>query len=260
MAAAYSLPYHNLGMGMNFKFGYRQYKFARRGNDLYTIFNGINAWPNLDWWIYDNEFYTADLISSDNEWVHTATGTGTTTTADEKGGVLLLTSGGTESDLESIQLGHTTGESFQLVAGKSSFFYCRFKIGDVDDCEAMIGMAVTDTSPLDAAGRLVFRVTEADADGTITFESADADSEDVATADDIVTMTDGNYIEVGFRAEGVTIIRAGIKVSGVTTWATAITDTDDIYTSEMRLTAHIEAGSGAANTMSIDRVIFGCQK
>ncbi len=258
MAAVWTLPHENRHVGWNFKAGFRQIKYAIRGNKLDKIFNGINLWPNLDWWIHDDDFHKYAAGDWTITTVEAGAGDATELITDEKGGVLLITNDVNESDSDVLQL---IGESFQLVAGKSAFFYCRFKIGDVDDCEAVIGMQVTDTDPMTTPGqRMVFRVTEADADGTITFENEGASTEDVSTNDDMVTMADATYIEVAFRAEGVTSVTPYIRAGGTVTNGTKLTTATAIPTTELRLTYQIENGSAAANTMSVDRVIYGCQR
>ena len=106
---------------------------------------------------YFNDFdvYTA------GDWTITTTedGTGSATEAitDGDGGLLALTNAAGDNDNDFLQL---KKETFKYEAGKQLYFKARFKTSDADASDVVMGLQITDTSPLDVSDGAFFLLTD----------------------------------------------------------------------------------------------------
>lgn len=152
--------------------------------------------PRTDYFETFNDFIlSGDYAAAD--W--TITNTGSPTIAidtDGIGGLLVATTGGTDTNSTSHQ--HDQ-EAFKFTLGKAFEFETRFALDDVVDSIFMIGLAVTDTTPLDATDRLVFK--KEDTESTVSFQ-ATANGSAVSSLDDFATLTNNVFTKVGFYYDG----------------------------------------------------------
>ena len=82
------------------------------------------------------------------DWTVTNVGsTPTQALTDVTGGVLLLTTVASASSSTYLQ---KVGASFLPAAGKQLWFASRFRVSDVADSQLVMGLQLTDTTPLDA--------------------------------------------------------------------------------------------------------------
>lgn len=122
-----------------------------------------------DYITYLNDFLVAGNYSA-SDWTITNTGTPTIALASNKvGGALSIATDATSSAKTSSQ---QTQAVWQMAAGKRLWFECRAQLHAPAEPDFMIGLASTDTTPLDAADRAVFRVKASDASGLIYTESS----------------------------------------------------------------------------------------
>jgi hypothetical protein len=193
---------------------------------------------------YFNDFH--QYLAGDWTITTTEAGAGSATEAitDETGGVLLLTNAAGDDDLDSLQL---VGESFLPAAGKRIYFETRVKISDATDTDALVGLVVTDTSPLAHANGIVFRKDDDDTNWDFASTASSVSDEDSG----IATATTG-YIKLGFKVTGTGLIE--YYVNDVKKG-----ETNTVPTTEMRITMHIQNGTNVAKTMSID-YIFAAQE
>jgi len=186
----------------------------------------------------DFDYYTAA------DWTVTETDAGATQAlADGDGGLLLITNTAADNDLVSLQ---KKGESFRFEAGKALFFEARFKVSDATQSDVVIGLQITDTTPLDVTDGVFF----IKADGAATVDFRVEKNNTATTASAMATMANDTYIRLGFYYDGVSAVQyfvnGSIAGSSVTT---NLPDDED-----MTITIAIQNGEAAAKTMTVDYV------
>ena len=186
----------------------------------------------------DFDYYTAA------DWTVTETQAGATQAlTDGDGGLLLITNTAADNDLVSLQ---KVGESFRFASGKPLFFEARFKVSDATQSDVVIGLQITDTTPLDVTDGVFF----IKADGAATVDFLVEKNNTATTASAMATIADDTYIRLGFYYDGVSAVQyfvnGSIAGSSVTT---NLPDDED-----MTITIAIQNGEAAAKTMTVDYV------
>jgi len=187
-----------------------------------------------------------------SEWTITTTevGAGSATEAltDADGGVLLLTNAADDNDADFF---NKVGESFLMAAGKPAFFKARLKVSDATQSDFVIGLQITDTTPLAVTDGIFFRKDDGDAflDFVVMKNSA------ATTATGIATVADDTYLTVGFYYDGIDKIEyfAGTDSKNPTFLGRSVTTNlpDD---EELTISFGIQNGEAVAKTMSIDYI------
>lgn len=145
---------------------------------------------------YFNDFTReSDYIA--NDFVVTEVGVATQTiSVSEIGGALVLTNAAADNDSSNLQAGiggATVAEIWDLATTKKLWMTSRFKINETLESDALVGLAITDTTVLDTpTDGLFFR--KVDADETL---QAVAVKDSTESTLDIVEMVDDTYVEVG---------------------------------------------------------------
>lgn len=103
----------------------------------------------------EHRFFDDFNVYTAGSWTVTAVGTSTAALAAGDGGILLLTTGTSSSDAESLQ---KTTEGFSFETGKPAWFKTRFKVSALTSV-AVVGLQVTDTTPEDATDGIYFLTT-----------------------------------------------------------------------------------------------------
>ncbi len=183
------------------------------------------------------------------QWTVTETDAGATQAlANADGGVLLITNTAADDDLVALQ---KVGESFKFEAGKKTFFKARLKVSDATQSDFVIGLQITDTTPLAVTDGVYFRKDDGDAnlDFVIVKDST------ATTALAIATVANNTYITVGFYYNGVDSIRyfAGTDpVNPTPLGKSVITNLPD--DEELTVSFGIQNGEAVAKTMSVDYI------
>lgn len=196
-------------------------------------------------WFDDFDSYAA------GDWVITTTeagaGSASEALADADGGVLVITNDDADNDNDFLQwaggAGATT-ESFKFEVGKKLWLKSRFKVSDATQSDFVIGLQITDTSPLDVTDGVFFQ--KDDGDANLDFHVEKNNTATSATA--ISTVSDDTYLVVGFYYNGVD----GIEyfVNDVKLGTSAVTNLPD--DEELTISFGIQNGEAAAKSMSID--------
>lgn len=210
--------------------------------------------PRTDYFEWFNDFLkSSDYTAAD--W--TINNGGSPTIAidtDGVGGLLVLTTGGTDTNSTSHQ---DDIEAFKFTAGKALEFEARFSLDDVVDSIFAIGLAVTDTTPVDAADRLLF--IKQDTESTLSFQAAGSGSSSSELAD-FVTLVNGTFIKVGFYYDGkvandaLTGQPAGtidVFLNDRRVGAVPVTFAPD---TEICVTAHVATGKTGAVAAALDYI------
>lgn len=191
----------------------------------------------------DFDYYTAA------DWTVTETGTATQALADEDGGVLLITNSAADDDASFQQ---KVGESFKFETGKKLYFKARFKVSDATQSDLVMGLQITDTTPLDTTDGVFFRKDDGDTNLDFIVEKDDT----ATTASAIATLADDTYITVGFFYDGVDSIRyfASTSDRNPTLLGSSVTTNlpDD---EELTVSFGVQNGEAVAKTMSVDYIL-----
>lgn len=194
-------------------------------------------------WFDDFHNYTA------GDWTVTTTeaGSGDATEAvqDAAGGVLLLTNDDADDDRDFLQW---ASETFKYVSGKSLTFKARFKVSDATESDFVMGLQITDTTPLAVTDGIWFQ--KDDGDTNLDFHcSKDSTASDLTA---IATVADDTYMEVEFHYDGSNA-RISVYVDGVAVGSVPLTNAPD--DEELTISFGIQNGAAAAKTMSVDYIL-----
>lgn len=196
--------------------------------------------PDLSRWheyFEDFDYYQA------TDWVVTEVGVATQALADEDGGVLLITNAAADNDSSFSQ---KAGESFLLSTAKNAWFKGRVKVSDATQSDMILGLAVTDTTPLDATDGIYFQKLD---DGT-GIDLVIVKSGTATTLLDVADMVDDTYIELAFHYDAS---RARLSVYVDDVLATESIELDNFPDDEvLTVTYGVQNGEAVAKTMSVD--------
>lgn len=178
------------------------------------------------------------------DFVVTNVGVATEALADGDGGNLLLTNAAADNDACFLQ---KVGESFKFELGKKLFFKARFKVSEATQSDFVVGLQITDTSPLAVTDGVFFLKSDASAtvDMLVTKNSA------ITTLASVATIVADTYIVLGFYYDGVSKIRCyvdGTKISDAV--VTNMPDDED-----MTVSFGIQNGDAVARTMTVDYLL-----
>jgi hypothetical protein len=182
-------------------------------------------------------------------WTVTETDAGATQAlTDGDGGLLLITNTAADDDLVSLQ---KVGESFRFASGKKLFFEARFKVSDVTESDVVIGLQITDTTPLDVTDGVFF--IKADGAATVSLR---VEKNNTATATTVATLADDTFVRLGFYYDGASSIQYFVNgVLGGTSVTTNLPDDEDLTP-----TIAIQNGEAVAKTMTVDYVFVAKER
>ena len=201
-------------------------------------------------YMYHNDFFTYNS----GDWTITTTeaGTGSATEAvtSSAGGALLLTNAAGDNDLDFLQL---KGESFKLSSSKRAFFEARFKVSDATQSDVVMGLQITDTTPLAVSDGVYFMKDDGDTNLDFHIEK---DGTDTTTAA-VTTLADDTFVTVGVfidpNTSQVSYFIGEAEPVGVVN--TNLPDDE-----ELTVSFGIQNGEAAAKTMTIDYVNVICER
>jgi len=198
---------------------------------------------------YFNDF--DNYIAGD--WTVTETQAGATQAiTNEDGGILLLTNSAADDDLVALQL---SKETFKFAVNKPLFFKARFAVSDVTQSDLVIGLQITNTTPLAVTDGVYF----SKADGAATLNFSVVKNSTATTASAIATLVNATYITVAFYYNGVDKIfyAAGTDSNAPTILGkSVITNLPD--DEELTISFALQNGEAVAKTMSVDYIF--CSK
>lgn len=204
------------------------------------------------WHFYDQDW--DHYVAGDWTSTETEAGAGDTVIAltDGEGGVLLVTNDAADNDATFLQ---KKGESFKFAAGKRTFFESRIKTSDATQSDIVIGLQITDTTPLAVTDGVYF--LKADDAATVEFKSL-MNSAGVTQAA-VATMADNTWITLGFYYDGASAIEVYVNdvlVATVTVSAGTTLCNDE----ELTVSFGIQNGAAAAKTLSVDYIFVAQER
>lgn len=205
----------------------------------------------MTWHTYFNDFdhYVA------GDWTITNVGvTPTQALTDIDGGALLLTMAASDDSSSFLQ---KKGESFLLASGKKLLFAARFKVSDATQSDFVMGLQITDTTPLDVTDGIYFQ--KDDGDANVDFYVSKNATTGRLTTTAATTAASDTFLTLAFYFDGkryVSLWKDGAQVGNVD-----LTTTLDTYLPDTELTVSfgVQNGEAVAKTMTID-YIFAAQE
>lgn len=195
---------------------------------------------------YWNDFLTFN--ASDFTITTTEGGSGSATEAlgNVAGGVLVVTNDDADNDCDYFQL---VGESFKFVSGKRLMGKARFKVSDATDSDVVVGLMITDTSPMETVTHGIYFQKD-DGDAKLDFHVVkDSTATDVT---DIARLSDDTWVVVEFYYDGQGMI--DLYVDDAHVGSAALTNAPD--DEELRVTFGVRNGEAAAKVLSVDYLRF----
>jgi len=198
----------------------------------------------------DFDQYTA------GDWTITTTeaGTGSATEAltSADGGVILITNAAGDDDFDSLQWG-APYESYLWDSSKDFFFKCRVKISDATQADMIVGLHITDTTPVAAITDGIYFL-KSDASTTVSLV---VNKDSSATTTSAGTMADDTWTTLGFyysSKDGKFYIYKDNKLVGTSV------NTNGPNDEEICLSFTIQNGEAVAKNMSIDYLAVGKER
>ena len=201
---------------------------AARPNRLYTFFDDFNMFAAADWTITTTEAGAGDAAEA---------------LTDEQFGALLVTNDAADNDADFFQ---KKGESFKFVSGKQLWFEARFKVSDATQSDFVIGLQITDTTPLAVTDGVYFLK----ADGSTTVNCL-VTKNSTSTTTAAATLASDTFITLGFYYDGASTIQIWADDLVV---ATSVT-TNLVDDEELTISFGIQNGEAVAKTLTIDYIL-----
>ena len=190
----------------------------------------------------DFDYYTAA------DWtittVEAGAGSATEALVDADGGVLLITNDDADNDSDFF---NKVGESFSFEAGKKVWFEARIQTIDAIQSDIVLGLQITDTTPLDVSDGVFF--LKADGAASVNFL---VEKNGTATTEPLVaTMVDSTFIKLGFYYNGDDGITVFVDGAPQATVATTNLPDDEIMT----ISFGIQNGEAVAKSLAVDYIL-----
>lgn len=195
----------------------------------HTYFNDFDTYTAADWTITTTEL---------------GTGSATEELNNSDGGVLLITNAAGDNDNDFF---NKVGESFAMEAGKKAWFEARFKVSDATQSDWIMGLQITDTTPLAVTDGIFFRKDDGDTDIDLVVTKDST----ATTSTAIGTNTSDTFIKVGFYYNGSDKIIGYIDGAAKASLATTNLPDDEVLT----ISFGLQNGEAVAKTMAIDYIL-----
>jgi hypothetical protein len=203
------------------------------------------------WHTYFNDF---DAYAA-GEWTITTTeaggGDATEALTDADGGVLLITNDAGDDDADFFQ---KVGESFLMEVGKPAVFKCRIKLSDATQSDFVIGLQITDTTPLDVTDGIYF--LKADGSAALSVICRKNATTGSTSASSIATLVSDTWINLGWEYDGKDAVKYFVNEAHVGTLDGSSSYLPD---TEVTISFGIQNGEAAAKSLSLD-YIFAAKK
>jgi len=221
------------------------------GTATKTSNTGYYGMPDPTKWItYFNDF--TEYVSGDWTITTTEAGSGAATEAlasTSAGGLLLITNDDADNDLDFFNL---KTEAFKFVAGKKTFFKARFAVSDATQSDFVMGLQITDTTPLAVSDGVYFMKDDGDASLDFHVEKDGSDT----TASAIATVSDATMLVAGFYYDGKSAIEYYVDDVKLGTSVTTNLPDDE----ELAVSFGIQNGAAAAKTMTVDYIFVSQER
>ena len=216
---------------------------AARGSTLYNAgFEDLTKWH-----VYFEDF---DTYTAGN-WTITKTeaGAGSASEAltDLDGGCLLITNDAADDDNDFFQ---KKGESFLLESGKRAYFKARFKVSDATQSDVVIGLQITDTTPLDVTDGIYF--LKSDGAATVDVICRKNATTGSTSASAVASLANDTFVVLGWAYDGkstLTYFVNDVALGSLDASSSYLPDT------ELTVSFGIQNGEAVAKTLAVDYLL-----
>lgn len=191
----------------------------------------------------DFDYYTAA------DWTVTEVGVATQALDDADGGRLLITNAAADDDSSFQQ---KVGESFLFETGKKLWFDCLFQVNSATQADVVIGLQITDTTPLDVTDGVFFLKS----DGSQSVDLIVEKNNTATTTSGVATLVGAIDLRLSFFYDGVDKITVFTDGVAVATSVTTNLPDDEALT----VSFGVQNGEAVAKTMSIDYIMVAKER
>ena len=194
-------------------------------------------------WFNDFDDYDA------NQWVITEVGSGTRAVGNIDGGVLVITNAAADDDHNYLQWSGVTNaavvETWKWESGKDFWGKARLKVSDATQSDLIIGLQITDTTPLAVTDGFFF--SKVDGTAALTFECT---KNSTSTSLSVATLSDDTYFTCGWWwSADVGLLTVYYNDNPVASSPATANFCDD---EELTISIAIQNGEGVAKILSLD--------
>jgi len=224
-----------------------------KGNPLFN-------YPYMDpskFYTYFNDFFTFHA----DEWTITTVegGSGNASEAltSQAGGALLITNDNADDDSDFFNL---VGESFLWDSTKRMFFTAKFKVNDATQSEFVMGLQITDTTPLDGTDGIFFIKGDADTQPDFVLEKDNSSSLSVVEMD---AISDDTFVTLSFEYDPLDVATGGpvFRIYQDNVQVGEVTSTDNAPDDEeLTVSFGIQNGEAVIKTMTIDFILAAVER
>jgi hypothetical protein len=167
------------------------------------------------------------------------------TTGD--GGILLITNDAADDDSVFF---NKVGSSFLMESGKQAWFKTRLKVSDATQSDVVVGLQVTDTTPLSVSDGIYFLKTDGAATIDVICRKNSSTGSTSATA--IASMVSDTYITLAWYYDGVSSVAYYVNDVQLGTL-----DGSSSFLPDTTLTVSfgVQNGEAVAKTLSVDYIM-----
>lgn len=224
-----------------------------KGNPLFN-------YPYMDpfkYYMYHDDFFEFHSGIYTITTTEAGTGSATEVITAGAGGQLLITNAAGDNDLDFLQL---KGESFLWDSTKRMFFTAKFKTNDATQSEIIMGLQITDTTPLDITDGIYFFKPDGDTQPDFVVEK---DNDFGTSVLEMNAMADDTFVTLSFEydpldvATGGPVFRAyqdGAKVGQI---ASTVNAPDD---EELTISFGIQNGEAVVKTLAVDFLMAAVER
>lgn len=178
------------------------------------------------------------------DWIVTEVGVAAQALDNVDGGNLVITNAGADDNSSFLQ---KLGESFLFQTRKKLWFDCLIEVNDAIQSDVVIGLQITDTTPLSVTDGVYFIKN----DDAATFDFVVAKDSALTTTSAVSTLSSATFKRLSFFYDGVdkiTIFDDGVAVA--TSVTTNLPD-DETLT----ISFGIQNGEAGVTVMSVDYIM-----
>ena len=239
-------------------------RFAPNGVTNATDTQNLGMMGQLDptkFHTYFEDFDTFTVADWTITTIELGAGDATEALTDADGGVLLITNDAADNDSDFFQ---KVGESFKLESGKQLWFKSRFKVSDATESDWVMGLQITDTTPLAAAGDGVtdgIFFQKDDGDTNVDFYvQKDATAGQLTSTAVTTAAASDTYMTLGFYFDGARYVELFKDNAKVATVDLTTTLTAYMPDTELTVSFGIQNGEAVAKTMSVDYIFVAKER
>lgn len=195
-------------------------------------------------WFDDFDAYVS------GNWTVTETQAGATQAiVDGDGGIIALVNSAADDDVNQIQWAK---ETFRLATAKKTWMKARFKVSDATQSDVIIGLWITDTSPVASKPTDGFFFSKLDGSTSMTLQVGKNSTYSSGT---VATIASDTYITVAAYYDGSTIAYYANDVRIGSLAATNLCDDEDLAVG-----ITVQNGDGNARTLSVDYLLIAKER